>query len=96
MEPMNVSVYSCADTSLGCSCGDCPLSPACSNIEPPSPSKEDACSIKIGPLKVGVDAIQINSICLVLFWFCLVHILPKFWFLVANHSNYLLIDPDVF
>ncbi|XP_062086533.1 uncharacterized protein LOC133792637 isoform X2 [Humulus lupulus] len=52
MEPMNVSVYSCADTSLGCSCGDCPLSPACSNLEPPSPSKEDTCSIKIGPLKV--------------------------------------------
>ncbi|PON66253.1 Niemann-Pick C type protein [Parasponia andersonii] len=52
MDPMNVSVYSCADTSLGCSCGDCPLSPACSSFEPPSPSKEDACSIKIGPLKV--------------------------------------------
>ncbi|PON78470.1 Niemann-Pick C type protein [Trema orientale] len=52
MDPMNVSVYSCADTSLGCSCGDCLLSPACSNFEPPSPSKEDACSIKIGPLKV--------------------------------------------
>ncbi|KAL5562347.1 hypothetical protein UlMin_032094 [Ulmus minor] len=52
MEPMNVSVYSCADTSLGCSCGDCPLSPACSNIEPPSPPKDETCSIRIGPLKV--------------------------------------------
>lgn len=52
MEPMNVSVYSCADTSLGCSCGDCPLAPACSSSDSPSPSKEEACSIRIGSLKV--------------------------------------------
>lgn len=53
MELMNVSVYSCADTSLGCSCGDCPSSPACSNPEPPTPHKKDYCSIKIGHLKVN-------------------------------------------
>ncbi|XP_024031369.1 Niemann-Pick C1 protein [Morus notabilis] len=52
MEPMNVSVYSCADTSLGCSCGDCPLSTSCSSSEPPAPSIEEACSIRIGSLKV--------------------------------------------
>ncbi|KAJ8765051.1 hypothetical protein K2173_010527 [Erythroxylum novogranatense] len=52
MKLMNVSTYSCGDTLLGCSCGDCPLSPVCSNSEPPSPHKEDSCSIRIWFLKV--------------------------------------------
>ncbi|KAJ4880028.1 Patched family protein [Raphanus sativus] len=53
MAPMNVSTYSCGDTSLGCSCGDCPSSPACSSPEPlPPPHQEDSCSFRIGPLKV--------------------------------------------
>ncbi|KAJ6410205.1 hypothetical protein OIU84_009658 [Salix udensis] len=52
MVPMNVSAYSCGDTSLGCSCGDCPLAPACSSSEPPSPPKKESCLIRIGPLKV--------------------------------------------
>ncbi|CAN8276827.1 unnamed protein product [Cochlearia groenlandica] len=52
MVPMNVSAYSCGDTSLGCSCGDCPSSPACSSPEPLPPHNEDSCSIRIGPLKV--------------------------------------------
>ncbi|GMH16328.1 hypothetical protein Nepgr_018169 [Nepenthes gracilis] len=52
MELMNVSVYPCDDTSLGCSCGDCPSSPSCSSLEPPSPPKNDSCSIRLGPLKV--------------------------------------------
>ncbi|GFY94496.1 patched family protein [Actinidia rufa] len=52
MEHMNVSVYSCGDTSLGCSCGDCPSTPVCSDVEPPSPHKKDPCSIRIGSLKV--------------------------------------------
>ncbi|KAK8668376.1 hypothetical protein V6N13_105832 [Hibiscus sabdariffa] len=52
MRLMNVSSYSCGDTSLGCSCGDCPSSPQCSNSEPPSPPKKDHCSITIGPVKV--------------------------------------------
>ncbi|XP_022947380.1 Niemann-Pick C1 protein-like [Cucurbita moschata] len=51
MELMNVSVYSCGDTSLGCSCGDCPSSPACSSLEPPSPPKSNACTIRIWSLK---------------------------------------------
>ncbi|KAK9944387.1 hypothetical protein M0R45_009958 [Rubus argutus] len=51
MELMNVSVYSCADTSLGCSCGDCPSSPACSNPEP-SPHKKELCSITILSIEV--------------------------------------------
>ncbi|XP_013629550.1 PREDICTED: Niemann-Pick C1 protein [Brassica oleracea var. oleracea] len=53
MAPMNLSTYSCGDTSLGCSCGDCPSSPACSSPEPlPPPHEEDSCSFRIGPLKV--------------------------------------------
>ncbi|KAL0798721.1 hypothetical protein Bca101_053896 [Brassica carinata] len=53
MAPMNLSTYSCGDTSLGCSCGDCPSSPACSSSEPlPPPHEEDSCSFHIGPLKV--------------------------------------------
>ncbi|XP_057966308.1 uncharacterized protein LOC131156550 [Malania oleifera] len=51
MELMNVSVYSCGDTSLGCSCGDCPSAPMCSNSEPPSPHKKDHCTIRIGSLE---------------------------------------------
>lgn len=61
LELMNVSTYSCGDTSLGCSCGDCPLSPMCSSSEPPSPPRKEACTIRIGSLKVGNDAdITIN------------------------------------
>ncbi|KAK1560393.1 hypothetical protein Q3G72_026113 [Acer saccharum] len=52
MELMNVSVYSCGDTSLGCSCGDCPFSPVCSSSEPPSPQRKETCSIRVGSLKV--------------------------------------------
>lgn len=52
MKPMNVSTYSCGDTSLGCSCGDCPSSVACSNSDPPSPPKKGSCSVRIGSLNV--------------------------------------------
>ncbi|XP_077219940.1 uncharacterized protein LOC143854074 isoform X2 [Tasmannia lanceolata] len=52
MKPMNISVYSCGDTSLGCSCGDCPSSPACSDSAPPAPQDKGSCSIRIGSLKV--------------------------------------------
>ncbi|XP_039015297.1 LOW QUALITY PROTEIN: NPC intracellular cholesterol transporter 1-like [Hibiscus syriacus] len=68
MRLMNVSTYSCGDASLGCSCGDCPSSPQCSNSEPPSPPKKDHCSITIGPVKVRcIDfALAIAYIILVL------------------------------
>ncbi|KAF6148392.1 hypothetical protein GIB67_036607, partial [Kingdonia uniflora] len=52
MEPMNVSGYSCGDTSLGCSCGDCPSSLTCSGSSLPSPHKKGSCSVRIGSLKV--------------------------------------------
>ncbi|XP_031405004.1 NPC intracellular cholesterol transporter 1 isoform X2 [Punica granatum] len=51
MRPMNVSTYSCGDTSLGCSCGDCPSSTVCSNIAPPQQHKEESCSVRLGSIK---------------------------------------------
>lgn len=55
MELMNVSAYSCGDTSLGCSCGDCPESPVCASVEPPVPHTHDSCSVKIRSLKVRLQ-----------------------------------------
>ena len=51
MIPMNISAYSCSDTSLGCSCGDCP-SPTCSSSAAPSISKRSTCSFKMGSVEV--------------------------------------------
>ncbi|CAN0927419.1 NPC intracellular cholesterol transporter 1 [Linum grandiflorum] len=51
MRPMNVSTFSCADTSLGCSCGDCPLSNGCTNAATPPELEKGSCSVKIGSLK---------------------------------------------
>ncbi|KAK3038828.1 hypothetical protein RJ639_028550 [Escallonia herrerae] len=51
MSPMNDTTYSCGDTSLGCSCGDCPASSVCTNSAPPTPPKKGACSVRIGSLK---------------------------------------------
>ncbi|KAJ8450788.1 hypothetical protein Cgig2_032413 [Carnegiea gigantea] len=52
MKLMNVSVYSCNNTLLGCSCGDCPSAPVCSSLEPPHSQTKDSCTVKIGSLKV--------------------------------------------
>ncbi|XP_019086605.1 PREDICTED: Niemann-Pick C1 protein-like isoform X3 [Camelina sativa] len=66
MVPMNLSVYSCGDTSLGCSCGDCPSSPACSSPEPLPPHEENSCSIRIGPLKVRCIELSMALVYIVL------------------------------
>nr|GMD56052.1 Niemann-Pick C1 protein-like [Ipomoea batatas] len=52
MKTMNVSTYSCGDTSLGCSCGDCPSASACSSSAPPPAPEKESCSVRIGSLKV--------------------------------------------
>lgn len=61
LEHMNVSTYSCGDTSFGCSCGDCPSSLACSYPEP-SPPKKEYCSFIIGFFQVGAGFIHIHSV----------------------------------
>uniref|UniRef100_A0A7C9FG71 SSD domain-containing protein n=2 Tax=Opuntia streptacantha TaxID=393608 RepID=A0A7C9FG71_OPUST len=52
MKLMNVPVYACNDTLLGCSCGDCPSAPVCSSLDPPHSQTKDSCTVKIGSLKV--------------------------------------------
>ncbi|KAK4759848.1 hypothetical protein SAY87_022979 [Trapa incisa] len=66
MELMNVSVYSCGDTSLGCSCGDCPPSPMCSASGPPPPHENDSCSIKIWSIQVGCIEFSLALVYIVL------------------------------
>ncbi|XP_075511720.1 uncharacterized protein LOC142547346 [Primulina tabacum] len=73
MKPMNVSAYSCGDTSLGCSCGDCPSSAVCLNYAPLSPPKKGSCSVRIGSLKakcieVSVAILYIVLVSLFLVW----------------------------
>ncbi|XP_021732185.1 Niemann-Pick C1 protein-like [Chenopodium quinoa] len=65
MSPMNVSTYACSDTSLGCSCGDCPSSPTCSNSAAPSISKSGTCSIKMGSVKANCSDIVVAVVFLV-------------------------------
>ncbi|KAL2936836.1 NPC intracellular cholesterol transporter 1-like protein 1b [Bienertia sinuspersici] len=52
MQLMDVSTYSCNDTSLGCSCGDCPSSSGCSSPEPPHSRTKDSCSIRLGSFEM--------------------------------------------
>ncbi|XP_038715394.1 NPC intracellular cholesterol transporter 1 isoform X3 [Tripterygium wilfordii] len=51
MKPMNVTTYSCGDTSLGCSCGDCPSSSMCTSMAPATTHKGRSCTVRIGSLK---------------------------------------------
>ncbi|XP_047328776.1 NPC intracellular cholesterol transporter 1-like [Impatiens glandulifera] len=66
MMPMNVSAYSCGDTSLGCSCGDCPASSVCSSSTPPSLHKEGSCSVKIGSLRATCIEFSMTIIYIIL------------------------------
>lgn len=61
MELINVSVYSCADNSRGCSSDDSPLSQLCSNSEPP-PYRKELCSIRIVSIEVGNDEVHIHVV----------------------------------
>ncbi|CAI9753358.1 unnamed protein product [Fraxinus pennsylvanica] len=66
MKPMNVSTYSCGDTSLGCSCGDCPSSPVCSNSASSSPHQEGSCSVRIGSLKAKCVDVAVTLLYIIL------------------------------
>jgi len=52
MKPMNVTVHSCGDPSLGCSCGDCPSSSVCLESSSPAPQNKGSCRITMGSLEV--------------------------------------------
>ncbi|EYU30271.1 hypothetical protein MIMGU_mgv1a000352mg [Erythranthe guttata] len=66
MKPMNVSTYSCGDTSLGCSCGDCPNSAVCSNSASPAPPKKSSCSVRIGSIKAKCVEVAVAILYVVL------------------------------
>uniref|UniRef100_A0A0E0KTY8 SSD domain-containing protein n=1 Tax=Oryza punctata TaxID=4537 RepID=A0A0E0KTY8_ORYPU len=51
VKPLNATIYSCGDPSLGCSCGDCPSSSVCTGSLLPQLNTETSCSVKIGSLK---------------------------------------------
>ncbi|CAI9117104.1 OLC1v1018440C1 [Oldenlandia corymbosa var. corymbosa] len=73
MKPMNTSTYSCHDTALGCSCGDCPASPVCTASHPPAPHGKSSCSVRIGTLQakcveVAVAVLYIVLVSLFLGW----------------------------
>uniref|UniRef100_A0A453CMJ5 Niemann-Pick C1 N-terminal domain-containing protein n=1 Tax=Aegilops tauschii subsp. strangulata TaxID=200361 RepID=A0A453CMJ5_AEGTS len=53
VKPLNTTVYSCGDPSLGCSCGDCPSSSVCMGSLLPQSKTETSCSVKMGSLKVA-------------------------------------------
>ena len=94
MELMNVSVYSCGDTSLGCSCGDCPSIPVCSDYEPPSPQEKDACLIGLWSMKVGVDSILIGCLSFnyLLFYWLVYNLLCQKINDVMKHSSFDVLD----
>ncbi|PWA80102.1 patched family protein [Artemisia annua] len=66
MKPMNVTAYSCGDTSLGCSCGDCPSAPVCSSSAPTQPHKKGSCSVRIGSLKARCIEVSLAIVYIVL------------------------------
>uniref|UniRef100_A0A0E0DH75 SSD domain-containing protein n=1 Tax=Oryza meridionalis TaxID=40149 RepID=A0A0E0DH75_9ORYZ len=51
VKPLNATIYSCGDPSLGCSCGDCPSSSVCTGSLSPQLNTETSCSVKTGSLK---------------------------------------------
>ncbi|KAI9201267.1 hypothetical protein LWI28_020944 [Acer negundo] len=77
MKPMNVSTYSCADVSLGCSCGDCTSSPVCSSTATPSLHKGGSCSVRIGSLNAKCVDFALTILYIVLvsvfLWWGFVH-----------------------
>lgn len=53
MQPLNVSVVPCWDTSLSCSCGDCPAAAFCGDATPPSSRDSDEkCILHAGFIQV--------------------------------------------
>ncbi|KAJ0913522.1 putative Sterol-sensing domain, protein patched/dispatched [Helianthus annuus] len=77
MKPMNVTTYSCGDTSLGCSCGDCPSSAVCSSSAPQLLHEKGSCSVRIGTLKARCIEVSVAMVYILLasmfLWWGLLH-----------------------
>ncbi|XP_076922652.1 uncharacterized protein LOC143584500 isoform X2 [Bidens hawaiensis] len=77
MNPMNVSTFSCGDTSLGCSCGDCPSSNVCSSSAPQPLHETGSCSVRIGSLKTKCIEFSLAIVYILLasvfLWWGLIH-----------------------
>ncbi len=56
MEPVDIPVAACDDSSLGCSCGDCPGASICADISPPPPPASEGCFVKIADYQVTPSA----------------------------------------
>ncbi|XP_020589386.1 Niemann-Pick C1 protein-like isoform X2 [Phalaenopsis equestris] len=52
MKPLNSTIYSCGDSLLGCSCGDCSSSSTCSDSAPPALLEKSSCKISMGSVRV--------------------------------------------
>ncbi|KAK4751490.1 hypothetical protein SAY87_004972 [Trapa incisa] len=64
IRPMNVSTYLCSDTTLSCSCGDCPSS-ACSSLSPQQ-HNEKSCSVRMGSVKAKCVDISLAILYIIL------------------------------
>ncbi|VAH50462.1 unnamed protein product [Triticum turgidum subsp. durum] len=73
VKPLNTTIYSCGDPSLGCSCGDCPSSSVCMGSLSPQSKTETSCSVKMGSLKAecldfSLVVVYIVFLCAILLW----------------------------
>ncbi|KAL6652221.1 hypothetical protein ACP70R_011146 [Stipagrostis hirtigluma subsp. patula] len=73
VKPLNSTIYSCGDPSLGCSCGDCPSSSVCTGSLLPQLNTETSCSVKMGSLKAkcldfSLVVVYLALLCAVLLW----------------------------
>ncbi|KAF0891217.1 hypothetical protein E2562_009398 [Oryza meyeriana var. granulata] len=73
VKPLNATIYSCGDPSLGCSCGDCPSSSVCTGSLLPQLNTETSCSVKMGSLKVkcldfALVVVYLVLLCIFLLW----------------------------
>eukprot|EP00850_Spirogloea_muscicola_P011841 SM000075S21930 [mRNA] locus=s75:132909:143830:+ [translate_table: standard] len=53
IKPLYLPAHACSDTSLLCSCGDCPSSPGCKKPLPPPTNASGGCKLKIGGTAVA-------------------------------------------
>ncbi|KAL6882622.1 hypothetical protein ACP4OV_011312 [Aristida adscensionis] len=73
VKPLNSTIYSCGDPSLGCSCGDCPSAAVCTGSMLPQLNTETSCSVKMGSLKAkcldfSLVVVYLALLCAFLLW----------------------------